>query len=101
VTDKTDYLPGDEPVPVGTQVFYQGSAAAPGVYEVTDHMEPYLKPDWGMQNIPLNEIYPDGTGYGLWPVGVARKFGNSHLSVLWARRTSFRIYTDEGFSHGG
>lgn len=93
--DKTDYKPGDEPVPAGTWVFYQGSVAAPGVYEVEGHMEPHLKPDWGLQTIPLNEAYPDGVAYALWPVGVARKFHNRHLSVLWARRTSFRINIGE------
>lgn len=89
--DKTDYIPGDEPVPVGTWVFYQGTAAAPGMYEVYSHMEPHLKPDWGLHPVPLNELYPDGTGYALWPVGIPRGRGNDTLSVVWARRTSFRI----------
>lgn len=88
--DKTDYKPGDEPVPVGTWVFYQGSLN-PGVYQVIGHMDPELRPDRGaLTGFTNAEIYPDGTGYELWPVGVARKFGLRHLGVLWARRTSFR-----------
>jgi len=87
--DKTDYQPGDAPVPVGTWVFYQGSRT-PGVYRVVSHMNPALYPDFGAR-FSRSEIYPDGAAYELWPVGVPVKPDNGYLGVLWARRTSFRI----------
>lgn len=88
--DKTDYLPGDPPVPVGTWVFYQGSAQAPGVYEIVGHLDPALYPDFPA-GCTREEVYPDGTAYELWPVGVRRKLDSLNLGVLWSRRTSFRI----------
>lgn len=91
--DKTDYQPGDAPVPVGTWVFYQGSRR-PGVYEITGHMNPELYPDFP-DGYSRSEVYPDGKAYSLWPVGVRPRPGNGHLGVLWARRTSFRINIPE------
>ena len=87
--DKTDYTPGDQPVPVGTWVFYRGSRR-PGVYRVLGHLDPALYPDFPA-HLSREEIFPDGQAYDLWPVGIPMTRGNAHLSVLWARRTSFRI----------
>lgn len=87
--DKTDYKAGDQPVPVGTWVFYQGSRK-PGVYRVLGHMDPALYPDFPA-GYGQEELFPDGQGYELWPVGVPVTPGNAHLGALWARRTSFRI----------
>jgi hypothetical protein len=88
--DKTDYVPSDGPVTLGTWVYYQGSAHAPGVYTVVAHMDPALYPDFP-QSHKREDVYPDGVAYELWPVGVAWKMDRGHLGVLWARRTSFRI----------
>lgn len=77
----SDYQPGDLPVPVGTTVSYRGRQ-----YIVEEHLSPENKPGGH-----LAVAYPDKTAYILWPVGVARKFGNGNLFVLWVRRTSFSI----------
>lgn len=87
--EKTDYKPGDEPVPVGTLVFYQGSLK-PGVYEVILHVPASDRPA-PPPPLTREEVYPDGVAYSLWPVGVANKRGNGHLGINAARRTSFRI----------
>jgi hypothetical protein len=87
--EKTDYVPDEGPVPVGTWVFYRGSRT-PGVYRVASHMDPSLYPDFPPGH-RREEVFPDGVAYELWPVGISVKLGNAHLSVVWARRTSFRI----------
>lgn len=88
--DVTDYTPGDAPVPVGSTVYYFGSRT-PGLYRVVGHLDPENYPGKFPSELPKDEVYPDGTAYDLYPYGVARKFGNDHLSVIWARRRSFRI----------
>lgn len=82
---KTDYQPGDTPVPVGTVVAYEGRR-----YTVEEHGDPENHP-WPPPGTDFTVAYPDGTAYVLWPVGVARKFGNRHLSRVWVRRTSFSL----------
>ncbi|MFD7835652.1 hypothetical protein [Streptomyces sp. NPDC059761] len=78
----TDFKPGDAPVPVGVVVEFRGRD-----YEVEEHITPRPStPD-------PKENYPDGVAYVLWPVGVAKKFGNRDQSVVQVRRTSFRVKT--------
>ena len=106
-TEKTtDYVSGDDPVPVGTAVEYFGSLS-PGRYTITAHKDPMAHPYRNAELVQgaahpcqddeaLKDVYPDGVAYELWPVGVSRKFGNSHLSVNFVRRTSFRLLHAEG-----
>ena len=76
-----------EPIPVGTDVLYQGSHAH-GTYVVVAHHAPddsrypYIPPD------VLADAYPDGVAYEIWLKGVLVKFGNRDYSVHRVRRGS-------------
>lgn len=87
---RTDYTPGDFPVPLGMEVYYFGSQRH-GLYEVACHLAPEDHPDVSNARGALYESYPDGVAYELWPVGLPKKLGNRHLGVYFARRTSFRV----------
>ncbi len=86
----TDYEPGDFPVPRGATVRYNSE-----LYEVVDYVPPETHPTLGFLET-LGQHYPDGVAYYLWPVGVAKKFGNRHLSYNFVRRTSFMVVPDDG-----
>lgn len=85
---KTDYTPGDLPVPVGAHVKYNCTE-----YEVTAHQSPEDHPYHGNDFRDL--AYPDGVAYSLWPVGLAQKFGNRGSSFNFVRRTSFIVVPDQ------
>ena len=100
---QTDYKHGDPPLPVGTEVDYQGSVQQ-GVWKVIAHTDPADHPDlryWQAKHpeaaeeleAEFVENYPDGVGYSIWPVAVPYKFGLRHLEVRSARRTSLRVIT--------
>lgn len=86
---QTDYVPGDGPLPVGTSVTYFGSLVH-GEYEIVGHTSPEDYPEPLPREIRIAEAYPDGVAYDLWPLDVPKKFGNRHMGVHWARRTSMR-----------
>jgi hypothetical protein len=82
-----------EPYPVGTHVKYHGSLDDYHgvVYEITDHHDirvsrPDIVAHYSAEFI--DEKFPDGCGYSLWPVGVDKKFGYRHLSLNSVRRSS-------------
>lgn len=81
----TDYTPGDAPVSLGVHVRYNATE-----YEVTAHQEPADHPQLGYLE-DLDLAYPDGVAYSLWPVGLAKKFGNRASSFNFVRRTSFTV----------
>lgn len=91
---KTDYTPGDKPVPAGAIVDYFGSQKH-GRYIVTDHAEPDMR---GIE-APQDEFFPDGKGYVIWKVGVAQKMDNGHHSVHNVRRLSFRVVEESETGH--
>lgn len=90
----TDYQAGDEPVPVGTTVEYFGSGPN-GLYTVHEHRDPNEHPDISLIIPPgtpereMEEYYPDGVAYHLWPKGQPKKLDVA--SMRWVRRTSFRV----------
>lgn len=87
---ETDYTPGDKPIPIGEIVLYApDDSPIAGRYKVTDWDNPQEHP-MPPPGLSLEEVYPDGAAYALWPEGVPRKFGFRHLSVSWVRRTSLR-----------
>lgn len=88
----TDYVSGDEPVPVGAVVKYSGVwDLEVRDYLVTEHADPQNHPNPPAASyMTLEEAYADGVAYHLWPVGVPQKFGNRDQGVSWVRRTSFR-----------
>lgn len=86
----TDYRDGEAPVPVGSLVDYKG-----GRYSVVEHRSPGNHPN-PPKEPPLTVAYPDGTAYFLWPVGVPQKMGNSYLSRVFVRRTSFEVVERRG-----
>ena len=90
---ESGYVEGDERVPVDAEVEYFGSRKH-GRYLVDGHVDPASHPD-PPQHMSLEEAYPDGVAYTLWPVGVPLKFGNRNQSVVFARRTSFRVVSDD------
>lgn len=94
---ETDYEPGDFPVPIGVEVEYFGSQAH-GRYVVHGRVNVLEKLQLERPGA-LAEAYPDGAAYHLWPVGVPQKFGNRDQSVLFVRRTSFRVVEAGGVGH--
>lgn len=86
----TDYQSGDSPVPLGVLVEYNRGR----VYEVVGHQLPESHPSLGFLQAlgaEMDETYPDGVAYSLWPVGVPKKFGNRNASYHYVRRTSFTV----------
>lgn len=95
----SDYTPGDEPVPVGTTVRYEG-----GYYTVEAHGNPQDRSGHYPPRPPvpsLEEAYPDGVAYVLWPVTVPRKMDNGHFGRSFVRRTSFTVVSTGGTFQGG
>lgn len=85
-----------EPYAIGTKVRYHGSLAyMRGEYEITEY---------GAQGSPdaqlyynqdeLNEYYPDGVSYHLWPVGVPHKFCERDKALYYVRRGSITPVED-------
>ena len=89
---KTDYIPGDNPIPIGTTVDYFGSQAN-GRYVITGHTSPADHPRYAQQAVDA-DAYPDGTAYDLWPEGMPHKFGLRDHAVYFVRRTSFRVVSE-------
>lgn len=103
---RTDYTPGDEPVPVGTVVWYGVlMSEREARFEVIDHLEPQKHPSPPPFPAPtLDEAYPDGVAYLLWRVGAPKKLGNRDGNEYgWVRRTSFRVADEDrkGEESGG
>ena len=84
-----------EPLPVGTIVTYHGSVREYwGEYEVDRVVDAREhRPDLLARKGEafMDENYPDGVAYSLWPIGVAKKFGNRELSLNSVRRGSFTV----------
>jgi hypothetical protein len=77
--DRTDYTPGDPPVPVGSIVEYRD-----GEYEVVAYQDP-------REGTPDPEVhYPDGVAYLVHIAGQPKKFGSEGW-VSGVRRRSFRV----------
>jgi hypothetical protein len=90
----TDYTPGDDPVPVGTVVWYKvfrGNQEEK--FEIIDHASPHDHPHPPpISKEGMDEMYPDGVAYVLWRVGALKKFGNRDGNEFcWVRRPSFRV----------
>lgn len=85
---RTDYVRGEEPVPVGSIVNYFGSCTH-GEYTVISHAEPENTARVLDEDMPT--YFPDGVAYELWPTGVPRRFGNRDKLVRNVRRLSFRV----------
>jgi hypothetical protein len=78
---------------VGTKVRYSGSIESyHGEYEVTGYSDLSLRRDLPPEVI--DEHWPDGIAYELWPIGVPRKFGNRHLSLHCVRRKNLSVIED-------
>lgn len=89
-TVNTDYQPGDPPVPIGAVVRYPTRNGE--LYTVAEHLNPQDHPHHTDPKT-LMQAYPDGTAYHLWPLGMPRKLDVE--SVIWVRRTSFRVGQDK------
>lgn len=84
---KTDYEPGDFPVPVGVLVEYEDR----GLCRVIARDDPEEHPHRKHLPEDLTPFYPDGKAYTLWLEGVHPGMDNSWAGTWWVRRTSFRI----------
>jgi hypothetical protein len=87
-------MPRVEKVPVGTKVQYHGSLAyMHGEYEVTGYTDVLLRsrldPD------ELDDHYPGGVAYDLWPSGVPREPQYNEDSLTNVRRKSFTIVEED------
>lgn len=80
-------------LPAGTLVDYHGSLThMHGRYEVTEiSAMDYQRARIGDEAFDAH--YTEGFAYNLWPVGVPRKFGNRHLSLLFVRPSSITVIT--------
>jgi hypothetical protein len=79
--------------PVGTRVWYHGSAGPHGEYVIQGYSDLAERTD--LPSEAIAEGYPDGVAYEIWPAGVPVKFGNRHQSIHFVRRASFDLADDE------
>jgi hypothetical protein len=92
MSDVTDYTPGDDPVPIGTMVRYEGAD-----YEIEQHQNPqdHPVPPPSPPAPTLDEAYPDGVAYYLWPIGRRKSMDNGQFMRHFVRRTSFCVIDTE------
>lgn len=88
-----------EPIADGTIVTYHGSIEElHGEYYIEGSVDPALhRPDllnYKGQDF-LNEVYPDGRCYFLWPVGVEKRLDNPYEGINSVRRSSFTVVASE------
>lgn len=93
------------PIPVGTVVDYHGSQKH-GRYVIISHEDPdgaftaseLIQIAKGDQT--LEDSYPDGVAYGLFPEGMERSYRNRGYAVYRVRRKSLTVVNDAGVAGG-
>lgn len=75
-------------VPVSSRVSYRG-----GIWVVRAYNDLTQRQDLTPQEI--EQHYPDGVGYELWPEDVPYKFGERSHAMYYVRRSSFEVLEEE------